>query len=186
MSLISGDVDNRAGTIQGQDKVTATISSLDNRDGGAVLSLGSDLILQNGKAPLSTVLNQGGTIGATGVVSLATQHYASDASSSLLGNGGMALSVSGDLDNQGIISSGTDLVLSVDRLINGAGGLIAAKNGDLTLTTTARTADALSNNGDYTELICRENTHDRHGRFDEYREYPREWGRHCLGQRCRD
>ncbi len=145
--LISGDVDNRAGTIQGQDKVTATISSLDNRDGGAVLSLGSDLILRNGKDPLSTVLNQGGTIGATGAVSLATQHYESDASSSLLGNGGMALSVSGDLDNQGIISSGTDLVLSVDRLINGAGGLIAAKNGDLTLTTTARTADALSNNG---------------------------------------
>ncbi|NVN02093.1 two-partner secretion domain-containing protein [Asaia spathodeae] len=147
VSLISGDVDNRAGTIQGQDKVTATVSALDNRNGGAVLSLGSDLILQNGENPLSSILNQGGTIGATSVLSLATQHYESDAGSSLLGNAGMALSVSGDLDNQGIISSGTDLVLTADRLINGAGALIAAKNGNLTLTTNAHSADALSNRG---------------------------------------
>ncbi|WP_122050091.1 hypothetical protein [Asaia bogorensis] len=56
----------------------------------------------------------------------------------------MTLSVSGDLDNQDIVSSGTDLVLRADRLINGAGGLIAAKNGDLTLAMTVQIVDALS------------------------------------------
>ncbi len=147
VSLISGDVDNRAGTIQGQERVAATISALDNRDGGTVLSLGSDLDIANGSSALVNVLNQGGTIGATGSLTLAAQRYESDSGSSLLGNDGVALTVSGALDNLGLISSGTALTLTVARLNNAARGLIAAKDGDLTLRTTAQTADALSNSG---------------------------------------
>ncbi|MGO2958020.1 MAG: two-partner secretion domain-containing protein [Acetobacter sp.] len=134
VSLVAQSVDNRDGAIQGQGDVSLSAKTLDNRNGGSVVSLGGSLSLSQGNAPIESVLNQGGALGAADSLSLNTNSYESDASSALVSTGVLTLVMSGVLDNGGTLSGDKGFNLTVGGFRNESSGILAARTGDGQLT----------------------------------------------------
>ncbi|MCH4091118.1 two-partner secretion domain-containing protein [Acetobacter sp.] len=136
VTIQAGTIGNRNGAIQGQGDVTITTPTLDNRNGGLIQSTGAGLYLANGDQPMTTLYNQGGSLGAAGTLSLNTSNYETDSKSALVSTGVLTLKMAGTLSNGGQLVGQKGFNLTVGSFTNEASGILAAVTGNGSLTTT--------------------------------------------------
>ncbi|BCK76870.1 outer membrane protein [Acetobacter aceti NRIC 0242] len=136
VTIQAGTIGNQNGAIQGQGDVTIATPTLDNRNGGLIQSTGAGLYLANGDQPMTTLYNQGGSLGASGTLSVNASTYETDSKSALVSTGVLTLSMAGALSNSGQLVGQKGFNLTVGSFTNEASGILAAVTGNGSLTTT--------------------------------------------------
>lgn len=145
ISVISQEINNNSGIIQGKDDVSLQTSSVDNRDGGSIFALSGDLSLKDPADDTLTVINQGGQIEAGQSLTLLASTYAGDVKSEIFGQKNLSLTISENLDNNGKIVGGDKLSIITGKLENNTQGVIAATAGSASVMVTG--AAGLTNSG---------------------------------------
>ncbi|MFT8731844.1 MAG: hemagglutinin repeat-containing protein [Acetobacter fabarum] len=131
LSNVGGKISNTAGLAS-----IEAVGVLDNT-GGTVLNQSGNMILS-----AQDVTNNEGVIQAGGNLTAALGSYSSNAHSFFTAEQALAVTVSGNLDNEGTLGGSTDVLVTADSLTNAASGLLLATGGSLSLNVGDRQRQA--------------------------------------------